>query len=214
MTIYAALQDAIICGHEKVAVSEAKKLLYSRQEPVDLVSNGINPAMSKISHRFEIGDCFVPELLLAARAAEGVFQILRPLLAKSDVKPKARVVLGTVRGDLHDIGKNIVAAMLKGGGFEVIDLGVDVPAERFVAAARDEQVQIVGLSALLTSTLPAMESTVKAFKDAGLRDKFKIIIGGSPVKPEDVTHFGADGYAETAVESVQLACHLAEVQQS
>ncbi len=208
-----ALQEAIINGDAADAVSQAQKLLDSGLSPVSLMSAGISPAMAIIGRRFENGECFVPELLMAARATKEIFQIIRPLLAQTNAKPKARVVLGTVRGDLHDIGKNLVAALLEGGGFEVTDLGVDVPVEKFIEAARERQAQIVGLSALLTSTLPAMKSVVEAFHASGLRDKVKIMVGGAPVTKGYADAIGADGYGETAAAAVDLACRLASEKQ-
>ncbi len=208
-----ALQEAIIRGDAAAAASEARKLLDSGLNAVTLMSDGVSPAMAVISRLFENGDCFVPELLMAARATKEIFLILRPLLAQTNAQPKARVVLGTVRGDLHDIGKNLVAAMLEGDGFEVTDLGVDVPAEKFIAAARDGHAQIVGLSALLTSTLPAMKSVIEDFNAAGLRNKLKIMVGGAPVTKSYAQAIGADGYGESAAASVKLACRLAGEQQ-
>jgi 5-methyltetrahydrofolate--homocysteine methyltransferase len=164
--------------------------------------------MAEVGKLFEEGECFVPELLMAARATKGIFQILRPLLAQTGAKPMAHVVLGTVQGDLHDIGKNLVAAMLEGGGFEVTDLGVDVPPEEFIAAVKKRPVQIVGLSALLTTTMPAMKTTIEAFRAAGIREQFKIMVGGAPVTKTYAESIGADGYGETAAASVDLARRL------
>jgi len=203
-----ALREAIIKGEAPAAASEARKLLAEGMKPVDLMSEGIAPSMAVVGRLFEGGECFVPELLMAARATKEVFQIIRPLLAQTDTQPKARVVLGTVRGDLHDIGKNLVAALLEGGGFEVIDLGVDVPAEKFVAAVKEKQVQIIGLSALLTSTLPAMKAVIEAFQAAGIRQQVRIMVGGAPVTKSFATAIGADGYGESASASVDLASRL------
>jgi 5-methyltetrahydrofolate--homocysteine methyltransferase len=204
-----ALREAIIKGDAPAAASEARKLLAAGSNPGDLISEGVGPSMAVVGRLFENGECFVPELLMAARATKEIFQIIRPLLAQTDTQPKGRVVLGTVRGDLHDIGKNLVAAMLEGGGFEVIDLGVDVPAEKFIASVKEKQARIVGLSALLTSTLPAMKTVIEAFQAAGVREQVKIMVGGAPVTESFAAAIGADGYGESAAASVDLASRLA-----
>jgi 5-methyltetrahydrofolate--homocysteine methyltransferase len=209
MTEYSGLREAIIKGDMAAAVSEARKLLDHGIKPVDLMSDGVSPAMAAVGRLFENGECFVPELLMAARATKEVFTILRPLLARTNAAPRARIVLGTVQGDLHDIGKNLVAAMLEGDGFEITDLGVDVPPEKFIAAAKDKQAQIVGLSALLTSTLPAMKAAIEAFRTAGIRDRIKVMVGGAPVTQSYADAIGADGYAANATASVDLARRLA-----
>jgi len=204
-----ALQEAIVQGDAVAAVSETRKLLDQGMKPVDLVSDGVTPAMAVVGRLFENGECFVPELLMAARATKEVFQILRPLLAQSNTQPKGRVILGTVRGDLHDIGKNLVAAMLEGSGFEVTDLGVDVPPEKFITAVQQKKAHIVGMSALLTSTLPAMKAVIEAFRSAGIRDQVKIMVGGAPVTQTYADAIGADGYGANATASVDLAARLA-----
>jgi 5-methyltetrahydrofolate--homocysteine methyltransferase len=202
------LREAVLTGNAAAAVSAARKALDEGVNPVDIVTEGISPAMSEVGRLFEEGEYFVPELLIAARATKEIFKILRPLLAQTGAKPRGQVVLGTVRGDLHDIGKNLVAAMLEGGGFEVTDLGVDVPPEKFIAAVQDKQAQIVGLSALLTTTLPAMKTTIEAFRTAGIRERVKVMIGGAPVTQSYADSIGADGYGENAAASVDLARRL------
>lgn len=201
------LREAILAG-DAAAVSAARQALAEGADPVLLISQGISPAMAEVGRLFEEGEYFVPELLMAARATKEIFQILRPMLAQTGTKPRGHIVLGTVQGDLHDIGKNLVAAMLEGGGFEVTDLGVDVSPEKFIAAVQDKQAQIVGLSALLTTTLPAMKTTVEAFRTAGIRERVKIMIGGAPVTKGYADSIGADGYGENAVASVDLARRL------
>ena len=203
-----ALQKAVIEGEVRAAVSAAGEALDAGVQPVDLIAQGIGPAMAEVGKLFEEGEYFVPELLMAARATKEIFVILRPLLAQSGAEPMARVILGTVQGDLHDIGKNLVAAMLEGGGFEVTDLGVDVPPEKFIEAVKKKPVQIVGLSALLTTTMPAMKNTIEAFRTAGIRDQVKIMVGGAPVTRSYAESIGADGYSETAAASVDLARRL------
>ena len=203
-----ALQKAVIEGEVRAAVAAAHVALEAGVQPVDLISQGIGPAMAEVGKLFEEGEYFVPELLMAARATKEIFVILRPLLAQTGAKPMAQVLLGTVQGDLHDIGKNLVAAMLEGGGFEVTDLGVDVPPEKFIEAVKRKPVQIVGLSALLTTTMPAMKNTIEAFRTAGIRDQVKIMVGGAPVTRSYAESIGADGYSETAAASVDLARRL------
>jgi 5-methyltetrahydrofolate--homocysteine methyltransferase len=203
-----ALQKAVIEGEVRDAVSAAREALEAGVQPVDLIGQGIGPAMAEVGKLFEEGEYFVPELLMAARATKEIFVILRPLLAQSGAEPMAHVILGTVQGDLHDIGKNLVAAMLEGGGFEVTDLGVDVAPEKFIEAVKKKPVQIVGLSALLTTTMPAMKNTIEAFRTAGIRDQVKIMVGGAPVTRSYAESIGADGYSETAAASVDLARRL------
>jgi 5-methyltetrahydrofolate--homocysteine methyltransferase len=202
------LRNAVIEGEVSAAVAAAREALDNGVQPLDLIAQGIGPAMAEVGRLFEEGEYFVPELLMAARATKEIFVILRPLLAQTGAKPMAHILLGTVQGDLHDIGKNLVAAMLEGGGFEVTDLGVDVPPEAFISAIKKRPVQIVGLSALLTTTMPAMKSTIQAFREAGVRDQIKIMVGGAPISKIYADSIGADGYSETAAASVDLARRL------
>jgi 5-methyltetrahydrofolate--homocysteine methyltransferase len=208
MSDLSSLGEAILKGDAAAAVAATRQALEGGADPLSLVGLGISPAMTEMGRQFEEGDCFVPELLMAARATKQVFEILRPLLSQKGAQPVARVALGTVRGDMHDIGKNLVAALLEGGGFEVIDLGVDVPPERFVAAVRDRKPEIVGLSALLTTTLPGMKTTIEALRSAGIRGSVKVIVGGAPVTGSFADAIGADGYAESAGAAVDLARRL------
>lgn len=204
----ARLREAIVVGDAAAATGETSKLLAAGTEALCIVDEGISPAMAQVGRLFEEGEYFVPELLIAARATREVFQLLRPVLAQTGAKPKGHIVLGTVQGDLHDIGKNLVAAMLEGGGFEVTDLGVDVPPQKFVDAIREKHPEIVGLSALLTTTLPAMKTTVEAFAGAGVRGQIKVMVGGAPVTQSYADSIGADAYGENAASSVQLALRL------
>jgi 5-methyltetrahydrofolate--homocysteine methyltransferase len=167
------------------------------------------PAMDEVGKKFEANEYFVPELLLAARAMKACLELIRPLLAAKGIEPTGRVVIGTVKGDLHDIGKNLVAAMLEGGGYEVIDLGVNVDPMKFVRAVKDKSAHIVALSALLTTTMPAMKTTIDAIKQAGLRDTVKIMVGGAPVTESYAKEIGADGYSQNAAGAVSLARGLA-----
>ncbi len=205
------VRQAVLTGDAPAALSAAREALDAGVEPVALVSDGISPAMGEVGRLFEEGEYYVPDLLMAARATKEIFTILRPLLAQTGVKPTARVVLGTVQGDLHDIGKNLVAAMLEGGGFEVVDLGVDVPPEKFIAAVKEQQPHILGLSALLTTTMPAMRKAMEALGAAGVREQVKIMVGGAPVTEAFAQSIGADGYGENAAASVELARRLVGV---
>jgi 5-methyltetrahydrofolate--homocysteine methyltransferase len=202
------LRTAILTGNAKSALTAAREALGRGAHPVELVSEAISPAMDEAGRRFEAGDFFVPELLIAARATKGVFDLIRPLLAETGAEPAGRVVLGTVQGDLHDIGKNLVATMLEGGGFEVIDLGVDVPTQKFVAAVADQQPTILALSALLTTTMPGMKTTLEALRGAGLRERVRVMVGGAPVTQAFADAIGADGYRPNAASVVELARQL------
>lgn len=203
------LHDAILKGDAKTAKSVTEQALAAGVEPLKLVQEYMVPAMGEVGRRFECEEYFVPELLLSARAMKGALELIRPRLVASGIQPVGRVAVGTVKGDLHDIGKNLVAAMLEGGGYEVIDLGVNVTPEQFVAAVKDKGVRIVALSALLTTTMPAMKTTVEALKLAGVRDQVKVLIGGAPISQRFADEIGADGYAESAAGAVGLAKRIA-----
>jgi len=166
------------------------------------------PAMAEVGRRFETNEYFVPELLISARAMKASLELIRPLLVAGGIEPIGRVALGTVKGDLHDIGKNLVGAMLEGGGFEVLDLGVNVTPDQFIAAVKERNANIVAMSALLTTTMPAMRSTLEALSQAGVRDRVKVLIGGAPVTQNYAREIGADGYSETAVAAVSQARHV------
>ena len=199
------LHDAILKGDAKTAKATTEAALAAGTDPMKLVQEYMMPAMAEVGRRFECNEYFVPELLLAARAMKAALELIRPLLAASGVKPAARVALGTVKGDLHDIGKNLVMAMLEGGGYEVIDLGVNVTPEQFVAAVKGKGANIVAMSALLTTTMPAMKTTVAALQQAGVRQQVKVLIGGAPVTQKYADEIGADGYSESAAGAVNAA---------
>ena len=202
------LHGAILSGDAKEAVAVTKEALSEEVDPMELIANYMVPAMDEVGRRFEAQEYYVPEILLAARAMKGALEILRPLLAASGVQPTGRVVIGTVQGDLHDIGKNLVASMLEGAGFEVLDLGTDVHPEKFVEAVRTGIANIVALSALLTVTMPAMKTTIEAMSQAGMRSRAKIIVGGAPVTRQFAEGIGADGYAENAIGAVSVVRSL------
>ncbi len=203
------LHDAILNGDAKTAVAVTKEALAENVGPLELVQKYMVPAMDEVGRRFECEEYFVPELLLAARAMKGSLELIRPRRAAAGAEPVGRVVIGTVKGDLHDIGKNLVAAMLEGGGFDVVDLGADVSPEKFVAAIKEKNARIVALSALLTVTMPSMKTTIQALKDAGVRDTVKVMVGGAPVTEQFASEIGADGYSENASAAVGLARKLA-----
>lgn len=202
------LYDAILNGDHKTSAAVTRAAIDAGIEPMELVSGYMVPAMDEVGKRFECEDYFIPELLLSARAMKAALELLRPLLAASGAKSAGRVVIGTVKGDLHDIGKNIVGAMLEGGGFEVIDLGADVAPQKFIAAIKERNPQLICLSALLTVTMPSMKTTIEAFKEAGVRDGVKVIVGGAPVTAEFAREIGADGFGENATAAVALARQL------
>jgi 5-methyltetrahydrofolate--homocysteine methyltransferase len=208
MTDKQKLYDAILNGDARNAAAITQDALAAGAGPLVLVTDCMVPAMDEVGKRFEAEEYFVPELLLSARAMKSALQLLRPLLAASGARPAGRVVIGTVKGDLHDIGKNLVASLLEGGGFEVHDLGADVPAERFIDAVRNKHAHIVALSALLTVTMPSMKTTIEALKEAGVRDRVKVMIGGAPVTRHYAEQIGADGYSESAAAAVTLARSL------
>jgi len=200
-----ALHKAIINGDLKGAVAATQAALAEDVDPLVMVTDHMVPAMDEVGKRFECEEYFVPELLLSARAMKGALELLRPRLAASGAEPAGRVVIGTVKGDLHDIGKNLVASMLEGGGFEVIDLGADVTPEKFALAVKERGANIVCLSALLTVTMPSMKTTIEALKQAGVRDSVRVLIGGAPVTQQYADEIGADGYGASATAAVQLA---------
>ncbi len=200
--------DAILDGRHKETPTLVAQALDGGVGPADLLTDGMIDAMAEVGRQFEAKVCFVPEMMQAARAMKSGLEVLKPRLQGSAVKAQGRVALGTVKGDMHDIGKNLVAMMLEGAGFEVVDLGVDVPTERFVAAAEEEGVDIIGLSALITTTLPAMQQAVAALNGSAARARIKVVVGGAPVSASYAAHIGADGYAPDASSAVALAQSL------
>ncbi len=199
------LHAAVVGGDAKTAQTITQQALAEGIDPLMLVNEYMVPAMDEVGRRFECNEYFVPELLISARAMKAALDLIRPLLIARGDKPVGRVAIGTVKGDLHDIGKNLVAAMLEGGGFEVIDLGVNVTPEKFIAAVQEKNANVVAMSALLTTTMPSMKTTIDAIKQAGLRGKVKVIIGGAPITQKYADEIGADGYSESAPGAVHLA---------
>jgi corrinoid protein of di/trimethylamine methyltransferase len=199
------LYDAVVSGNAKAAQSITQEALAEGADPLKLVNDCMVPAMAEVGRRFEANEYFVPELLISARAMKGALELIRPLLTARGDQPLGRVAIGTVKGDLHDIGKNLVGSLLEGGGFEVIDLGVNVSPEKFIATINEKNANIIAMSALLTTTMPAMKTTIDALKQAGVRDKVKVLIGGAPITQKYADEIGADGYSENAVGAVALA---------
>jgi 5-methyltetrahydrofolate--homocysteine methyltransferase len=202
------LYEAIVDGNDKSARALTQKAIDDGADPGTLISGTMAPAMAEVGRLFEEEEYFVPELLLAGRAMKAGLELLRPLLAATGAKPRGRVVIGTVKGDIHDIGKNLVASMMEGAGFEVIDLGVDVEPEVFITAIREQRPDIVGMSALLTVTMPSIKSTIEAIAAAGVRDQVKIMIGGAPVTEDYAREVGADAFGENASVAATIAQQL------
>lgn len=202
------LYDAVLNGDAKKAHAATVAAIAAGDDPMALIQESMVPAMDEVGRLFECEEYFVPELLLAGRAMKGAMELLKPLLTASGQKMAVRVVIGTVKGDLHDIGKNIVASMLEGSGFEVIDLGTDVSPENFVAAVEQRKPHVVCMSALLTVTMPAMKTTIDALQTAGLRTQVKVLIGGAPVTHQYAKEIGADGYSENANGAVGMVKNL------
>ena len=201
------LSLAVEKGKRNDAKALAQALLDEGMQPLDIVEKGLVPGMSSIGEKFKNNEVFVPEMLIAARAMKEAMALLEPLLVKAGITPKNTVVIGTVQGDLHDIGKNLVAMMFKGANFGVVDVGTNVAPEKFIAAVKESNASLVALSALLTTTMPAMKSTVEAIRAAGLKD-VKIMIGGAPVTQDYANEIGADGYSADAASAVDLALRL------
>src|SRR5208283_4772989 len=209
MSIFAELQQAIIDGKAPVAKELTERGLKEGIKPHEFFAKAIIPAMDEVGRRMRDCEFFIPEVLIAARAARGATDILRPLLqGEESMKPAGTVVIGTVKGDLHDIGKNIVAMMLESAGFRIVDLGVDVPPEKIVAAVKEQNANFVALSALLTTTMVNMKAIIEALAAAGLRNKVKILVGGAPLTDTWAQSIGADGYGKDAPGAVELARSL------
>jgi len=201
-----ALSEAVISGDQAKALEITRAAISEGVSPETILNEGLIGGMNIIGVRFKNNEVYIPEVLIAARAMKTAMEVLEPKLVEAGVEPVGKALMGTVQGDLHDIGKNLVTMMLKGAGFDVIDLGVDVSAAKFVEKAKETKVKIVGLSALITTTMPSMEKVVKALKEAGLA--VKVMIGGAPITQAYADRIGADGYAPDAASAVDLAKSL------
>jgi 5-methyltetrahydrofolate--homocysteine methyltransferase len=205
---YKAIYESILEGHQNDTISGVQAAIDAGLPPGDILNKGMVAAMAEVGRLFEEGEYFVPEMLIAARAMQSGLALLKPHLIEADIESAGKVAIGTVKGDLHDIGKNLVGMMLEGAGFEVLDLGTDVAPEKFVETAKSGGVDIIALSALLTTTMPSMKATIDALKVEGIRDSVKVMIGGAPVTDAYAKQIGADGYSPDASRAVNLAKSL------
>ena len=208
------LYDETLTGNAPEVLDLTRQALEQGMEPQSLLFDALIPSLEEVGARFERGDFFVPEMLIAARAMQGALDILRPLLAETGAKPIGTFVMGTVKGDVHDIGKNLVNIMLEGAGFTVYDLGVNVAPEKFVEQVQEHEPDIVGFSAFLTTTMPMFKANINALEKSGLRDRVIVMVGGAPVTQEYADAVGADGYAADASTAVRLAKSLIENRRS
>ncbi len=208
MVDYSTVQQAVIQGDDERTVQLVREALEQKANPADIVASGLQAGMIIVGSKFSSGEFFVPEILLAARAVTRALDVLRPRLSSSDTVTIGRVVIGTVAGDIHDIGKNLVGMFLEGAGFEVIDLGTDVSAERFVIAVKEHNPHILGMSALLTTTMPGIEATIKTLESAGIRRQVKVVVGGAPVTQHFADQIGADGYGADGGMAIELCRKL------
>ncbi len=208
MSIFEKIAEEVVKGQADTVKDLVQTALSEKISAEDILNNALVAGMNVVSVKFKNNEFFIPEVLVSARAMNSGLDILKPLLAEANVKARGKVVLGTVKGDLHDIGKNIVGMMLQGAGFEIIDLGADVPKEKFLEFTQKEEADIVGMSALLTTTMIYMKEVIQALKDAGLREKVKVIIGGAPVTQSYADQIEADGYAPDAASAIDLTKSL------
>ncbi|KGK83831.1 methyltransferase [Desulfosporosinus sp. HMP52] len=208
MSNYADLAQSVIEGQKDKVKEHVQNLIASGNNPLEIVNEGLIAGMNVVGIRFKAGDMYVPEVLMAAKSMSGGLEIVKPLIAKADQKSQGKILLGTVKGDLHDIGKNLVGMLIESGGLEVINMGVDISAEDFIDAVIEHEPDIVALSALLTTTMPAMQDIIELLEEEELRDKVKVIIGGAPVSQEYADTIGADGYAPDAGSAVELCKRL------
>jgi len=208
MKIFEEIADEVVKGNSASVADLTNKALSQDISSGEILNKGLVAGMSVVSEKFKNNEIFIPEVLISARAMNSGLEIIKPLLAESEVESKGKVVIGTVKGDLHDIGKNIVSMLLQGAGFEVIDLGADVSKEKFVEFAKKEKADILGMSALLTTTMLYMKETIDALQEAGLRKNIKVIIGGAPVTDAYASQIQADGYAPDAASAVDLSKQL------
>ena len=200
--------DAVLEGNIPGAPALVQQALDAGLAPETILNDGMIAAMAEVGARYECGDIYVAEMFISAKTLQGALNVLRPHLRSANVQAKGKVVVGTVKGDMHDIGKNLVAMMLEGAGFDVQDLGSDVHPSKFVDAVNASQPDVIALSALLTTTMPSMKSTIDALAAAGLRDRVKVMVGGAPVNQEYADAIGADGYAQDASQAAALAKSL------
>jgi corrinoid protein of di/trimethylamine methyltransferase len=206
--IYESVAEQLIAGNVDEVVRLTKEGLDKGSSPEDILDKGLLAGMEVVSERFKEFDIFIPDVLRSAKAMQGAMDVIRPLLTESGERTTSTMVIGTVKGDMHDIGKNLVGLLFEGAGFQVVDLGVDQGPESFMAAVKEHNPDILGMSALLTTTMPVMEETIKALQEAGIRDQLRIMVGGSPVTEEFAQEIGADAYAANAASAVEKGKEL------
>ena len=205
MAVLETIYQSVVEGDMKATTAGVNTALAEGIGAAEILNKGLIEAMTEVGRLFEAGEYFVPEMLIAARAMKAGTELLKPKLKEAGVKPLGKVAIGTVKGDLHDIGKNLVAMMMEGAGFEILDLGTDVTPEKFVEAVKTQGAQFIGMSALLTTTMPAMRASIEALKTAGVRDKVSVMIGGAPVTQNYATEIGADIYAPDGPSAARKA---------
>ncbi len=211
MADFEKLSESVIKGEEEKVKELVQEAIDDGLEPSEIINQGLISGMNVVGKRFKAGDMFVPEVLLSARSMKGGMELVKPLLVEGEMEEAGKVVLGTVEGDLHDIGKNLVGMMMESGGLEVINLGTDVTAAEFAEAVREHKPNVLGMSALLTTTMLEMQNTIEVLTEEGLRDSVKVIVGGAPVTKEFADEIGADGWAPDAASAKDLVFELAEV---
>ena len=208
MADYEGLANGVVSGDFNRVAELTKQAIDEGVAPVEIINQGLIKGMNVVGARFKAGDMYVPEVMMAARAMKAGMDLVKPLIAESDLPTAGKVVLGTVAGDLHDIGKNLVGMMMESAGMNVINLGVDISPEKFAEAVREHKPDIVAMSALLTTTMLAMKDTIEVLKEEGLRDSVKVMVGGAPVTSDFATEIGADGWAPDAASAKDLALEL------
>ncbi len=208
MSDLSRLSQSIDQGDREEAVKLTEEALGAGVNPQDIIASGLQAGMAVVGDKFSNGEYFLPDMLMAARAMKAALEVLKPLLEKTGVPTIAKVVIGTVEGDMHDIGKNVVATFLTGDGFEVLDLGSNVPVNNFIEAVKEKKADILGMSALLTTTMPVMGKVIKALEEAGLRSNVKVVVGGAPMTQDYANHIGADGYAHDGGRAAPMCRQL------
>ena len=204
MANFEAMSNAVIAGQQDKVKELTQQAVDEKMDPNSIINDGLIPGMSVVGKRFKNGEMFVPEVLMSARAMNGGMELVKPLLAEGQVTTKANVILGTVKGDLHDIGKNLVGMLMESASFNIIDLGVDAGPEKFVAAVKENDGKVIAMSALLTTTMLSMKDTIELLKEEGLRDQVKVIVGGAPVSQDFSDEIEADGFAPDAASAAEL----------
>ncbi len=208
MTNYEEFSQSVIAGHGVRVMELTKQALDNGADPVEIINRGLIPGMTVVGARFKAGQMFVPEVLMSARAMNAGMELVKPLLVGQELPSAGKVIIGTVKGDLHDIGKNLVGMMLESAGFSVMNLGVDVSPEKFVQAVKEHKPGVLGMSALLTTTMLSMKDVIEILKEEGLRDRVKVVVGGAPISQDFAEEIGADGFAPDAASATELCKKL------